>query len=91
MGKKLEHYTATWCGPCKAMKPVIEQYLSEHPEIEYEAIDINEQEERSRAAGVQGVPTFVATNIDKNGKGCRSTATGAMPPAKLDLLFNCPN
>lgn len=88
MTKKLEHYTASWCGPCQMMAPIIAQYVAEHPELEYEKIDINEQEERARAAGIMGVPTWIATTTDEDGS-CTNIETGAMPPSKLDELFTC--
>lgn len=89
MTKKLEHYTAAWCGPCKMMAPIIEKYISEHPEIEYEKIDIDEQSARAQRAGIQGVPTWISTVTDEDGSSCRNFTTGAMHPSKLDSLFVC--
>lgn len=59
---KLVHFTATWCQPCKMMKPMIDQIISERNDIEYEMIDIDEQPEVAKEQGIMGVPTFIIIN-----------------------------
>ncbi len=57
-------FTATWCGPCQAMKPVVEQ-LSEagYP---VRAVDIDQHPDLAERYNVHAVPTFVV--VQPNGK-----------------------
>jgi thioredoxin 1 len=83
MSKKLVHFTAEWCNPCKAMKPIISLFLEQNPEIEYASVDIDKDPELAKFHGVMGVPTFISY-VD----GVKHTShTGAMPLAKLKSLF----
>lgn len=83
MSKKLVHFTAEWCGPCKAMKPIIGLFLEQNPDIEYASVDIDKDPELAKFHGVMGVPTFISY-VD----GVKHTShTGAMPLAKLKALF----
>ena len=43
-GLILIKFTADWCGPCKKIKPLVDQYLEELPEdkVHYYEIDIDE-------------------------------------------------
>lgn len=58
MDKQIIKFYATWCGPCKMIKPVVDKLASETgiPLVE---IDIDENPEFADAYNVQGVPTLV--------------------------------
>jgi len=72
---KLKHFTAEWCQPCKMMKPIIKQVIEEHPEIEYEMIDIDQNPDMAKVSGVSGVPTFI---LENNGE-VLANIVGAFP------------
>ena len=38
---KLLHFTAIWCKPCEKIKPIIEEYVTENTDIEYQQIDVD--------------------------------------------------
>ena len=61
--KVLDFY-ADWCGPCQMLKPVLEQVEKEHPEVEFEAINIDEQQELAEKYEVMSIPTLVILNDD---------------------------
>jgi thioredoxin 1 len=53
-------FYATWCGPCKAMEPLVERLAERFGGcVEFVKIDIDENSDIALAHGVQGVPTFV--------------------------------
>lgn len=56
----LVDFSATWCGPCKALAPVLEEVAAE---LEGEAlvgkIDVDEAPALAQKYGVRGVPTVV--------------------------------
>lgn len=84
---KLVHFTADWCQPCKRMQPVIEEFNSENPDIEYVKIDIDKNanlfEEYTKLQSVMSVPTFFAVNDDK----LSSSKVGVMTKQELEALF----
>lgn len=56
---KLLHFTADWCQPCKMMKPIVQEVLDEVDNIQYTAINIDENPETAKDYGVMGIPTFI--------------------------------
>ncbi|MED6177648.1 hypothetical protein PIB30_100069 [Stylosanthes scabra] len=52
-------FTATWCGPCKFMDPVIQDCAANYKDVEFVKIDVDELMEVSQAFQVQALPTFV--------------------------------
>jgi len=60
--KKLE---APWCGPCKALKPILENVSNKFGNtVNFSYINIDEQFEVAQKYHVRTVPTVI---IEKNG------------------------
>ncbi len=57
----LVDFTATWCGPCKALAPVIDQ-LADKAEGKYKVVkvDIDQAPTLAQRYGIRGVPTVLA-------------------------------
>lgn len=59
-GIVLADFSATWCGPCQAMEPVIERLAARFAgRAEVVKIDVDQAGELASAHGVRSVPTFL--------------------------------
>ena len=52
------YFTATWCGPCKAIAPTVQAYADKYPNVNFYKIDVDALEELTMYAGVNCMPTF---------------------------------
>lgn len=76
----LVDFFATWCGPCKQMAPIFEEFAVLHDEIHAAKVDIDAEPTLAETCGVRSVPTFI---LFRNGKEF-ARALGAMPLRKLE-------
>jgi len=58
-------FWATWCGPCRMLGSVIEEYSAENPEIAIIKVDVDAARDLAASYDVQSLPTVV---IFKNGQ-----------------------
>ncbi|MBU0708261.1 thioredoxin family protein [Patescibacteria group bacterium] len=57
---KVLDFSATWCPPCQAMVPVIEELKEElQDKVIFEEIDVDENRGEAQEFTIMGVPTFV--------------------------------
>lgn len=76
----LVDFWATWCGPCKAMAPILEEIASENAgKLKVTKLDVDSQSTIAQKYGVMSMPTFM---IFKGGKQV-AQAIGAMPKSQL--------
>ena len=81
----LVDFYATWCGPCKAMAPVIEEVAAETAgKAHVYKLDIDESPDVASAFQVMGVPTFI---VFKEGQVHKRTV-GASPKQMILGLFD---
>ena len=52
-------FYATWCGPCKAMAPIVEKMKEKYPNVEFKKVDIDQEQELAMQYQIDAVPTFV--------------------------------
>ncbi|KAF3454295.1 hypothetical protein FNV43_RR04742 [Rhamnella rubrinervis] len=52
-------FSATWCGPCKAMEPIFNALSAKFTDVDFVKIDVDELSDVAQEFGVQAMPTFV--------------------------------
>ena len=60
----LKQYGASWCNPCKTLKPILQEVMGANPTVGYQYIDVDQHPEDAQQNGVRSVPTVIVT---KNG------------------------
>ena len=75
--KTMKYFSATWCGPCKAFKPIMNEIAGESYSVQF--IDVDQSQNLATKYGVRSVPTTV---IEENGIEV-SRFVGAIPKQQV--------
>ena len=83
-------FYAEWCGPCRMMSPIVEQFADEYSgKVKIGKVNVDEERSLALRFGIQSIPSFV---FIKDGKVI-DAVTGAMPGAvlnrRLENLIAC--
>ena len=79
--------SATWCLPCKQLKPIFEDVTKDISNIKVVEIDVEEYPHITSNYKIRGVPTIVITDENDNVLAMKS---GMMTKEQLkDLILRC--
>ncbi len=68
--KVLVDFNASWCGPCKMLRPVLDQIAETNTNVEFVSINVDDEDELAEKYGVSAIPCLVL--IDKGEEVKRS-------------------
>ena len=79
--KEILYFSATWCGPCKNFKPIMEQVSRELP---VKFIDVDANPDMAAAYGVRSVPTLI---VVKDGQ-LAAKQEGVLTESQVKEIYN---
>jgi thioredoxin 1 len=80
--KNVFYFTADWCGPCKRVRPVVEDMIREGFHIQI--IDVDIEKELVKNFEITSVPTFILFENEKQ----LDRISGAQTKNSLELFIN---
>jgi thiol-disulfide isomerase/thioredoxin len=76
-GPTIVHFTAVWCGPCAAVRRVVDQVCAQLPQVAHVEIDMDEDPALARKFSVMSLPTTFIFDAD----GKQRYRTAGVPKA----------
>lgn len=81
----LVDYWAEWCGPCKAIAPVLEEVAKEYAgKLRIAKVDVDSNTEVPKKYSIRGIPTLI---LYKNG-AVQATKVGAVSKSQLTAFLD---
>jgi len=56
---EVKRFSAAWCGPCRALAPMMEGIKAEYSDVVFETIDVDVDHEQASKYAIRSVPTVV--------------------------------
>ncbi len=60
----LKDFYADWCGPCKTQDPILDELEEDYPEVDFEKVNVDEQQEIANEYQVRSLPTLIVEDDD---------------------------
>ncbi|CAM1344026.1 thioredoxin [Tenacibaculum amylolyticum] len=77
-------FYADWCGPCKALAPVLEQLSEEYKDkIKIYKVDTEAEQELSAIFGIRSIPSMLFCPIGEDPQ----MANGALPKQQIEKII----
>ena len=78
-------FTATWCGPCKMIAPILDEVASEYQaKLRVAKLNIDENPQTPPKFGIRGIPTLI---LFKNGT-VEAQKVGALSKSQLAAFLD---
>jgi thioredoxin 1 len=79
----LVDFYAEWCGPCKQLTPIVEEFAGEHPEFRIVKVNVDDCTELAKRYQVDAMPTLLAF---RGGKVVQRSL-GWVPKSKIKKMM----
>ncbi|MGV7207868.1 thioredoxin [Oxalobacteraceae bacterium A2-2] len=83
-GLVLVDFWAEWCGPCKALSPILADLAGEYPEVRVVKLNADENRQAMEQHAVRGLPTLI---LFAGGKE-RTRLTGTQSKTRLAAMLD---
>ncbi len=76
----LADFNASWCGPCRMLKPMLDQLAGERNDVKFVSINIDDEYDLAEQYGVSSIPCLV---LFKGGQEA-GRSVGLIPKAAIE-------
>ena len=81
----LVDYWAEWCGPCKAIAPILDEVSKTYEgKVQIAKLNVDDNRDTAGKFGIRGIPTLM---LFKGGQ-IVATHTGSLPKAQLTAFLD---
>ena len=64
-GKVLVDFWAAWCGPCKMLSPIVDEFAESNNDVKVCKVNVDNEQDLAARYGVMSIPTLL---LFENGK-----------------------
>jgi thioredoxin 1 len=80
----LVDFWATWCAPCRAIAPTLEELATQYKgKVKIAKVDVDENQQVAQQYGIRSIPTLL---LFKGGK-VLDQLVGAVPKSRLEAIL----
>ncbi len=63
-------FWASWCGPCRMLSPIVDEFAEENPDVIVGKVNVDDADELARNFRIRSVPTLI---VFKGGEEVKRT------------------